>query len=61
LKKIGSVDSHRESGGRISASSRKDCWEHLGKFHSDDIATWHKEMADLAGIHYAGLRSEREF
>jgi hypothetical protein len=28
--------------------------DHLGKFHSDDIATWHKEMADLSGINYVG-------
>jgi len=34
--------------------------DHLGKFHRDDIATWHKEMADLSGIDYAGLRADRE-
>lgn len=34
--------------------------DHLGKFHTDDIATWHKEMADLTGVNYAGIRSARE-
>ena len=34
--------------------------DHMSKFQSDDIATWHKEMADLSGINYAGLRAERE-
>jgi hypothetical protein len=35
--------------------------DHMSKFNPDDIATWHKEMADLSGINYAGLRAEREF
>ena len=28
---------------------------HLGQFNADDITTWKKEMADLAGIQYAGV------
>lgn len=34
--------------------------DHLGKFNPDDIATWHREMADLSGIAYAGIRPARE-
>ena len=30
--------------------------DHLGKFQGEDIATWHKDMADLTGITYSGLR-----
>lgn len=33
--------------------------DHLGKFHSDDIATWSREMADLTGIEYAGFDPAR--
>ena len=29
--------------------------EHLNQFNQDDIASWHEEMAKLAGISYAGL------
>jgi glutamate synthase domain-containing protein 2/CDGSH-type Zn-finger protein len=31
--------------------------DHLGKFHGEDIATWHKDMADLTGINYSGFRA----
>lgn len=31
---------------------------HLNQFHSDDITTWKKEMADLTGIKYAGIGRE---
>tara|TARA_R110000850_G_scaffold49672_23_gene122337 strand:- start:207 stop:2147 length:1941 start_codon:yes stop_codon:yes gene_type:complete len=34
--------------------------DHLGKFRLDDIATWHREMADLTGIDYSGFQSDRE-
>jgi glutamate synthase domain-containing protein 2/CDGSH-type Zn-finger protein len=30
----------------------------LGQFQLDDIATWHRDLADLAGIPYAGAPSE---
>ena len=33
--------------------------DHLSKFHRDDIATWHKEIADLTGIDHAGLDADR--
>ena len=33
--------------------------DHLSKFHHDDIATWHKEIADLTDIEYAGLDAGR--
>jgi len=33
--------------------------DHLGKFHGEDIATWHKDMAELAGINYSGFRPAR--
>jgi len=33
--------------------------DHLGQFGPDDIATWHREMADLTGIDYAGASAER--
>lgn len=33
--------------------------DHLGKFQQDDISTWHREMADLTGIDYAGFQSDR--
>ena len=33
--------------------------DHLGKFHGEDIATWHKDMADLTGINYSGFRAGR--
>ncbi len=29
--------------------------EHLNQFNQEDIASWHEEMAKLAGISYAGL------
>jgi glutamate synthase domain-containing protein 2 len=28
---------------------------HLGQFNMDDLTTWKKEMAELAGIAYAGV------
>jgi len=31
--------------------------DHLNKFQKEDIATWHMDMADLAGIDYAGVRA----
>ena len=32
------------------------CGHHsLSDFNQDDLATWHREMAHLSGIHYAGL------
>jgi glutamate synthase domain-containing protein 2 len=33
--------------------------DHLSQFGPDDIATWHREMADLTGIDYAGISAER--
>ncbi len=33
---------------------------HLNKFCLDDIATWHREMADLTGIEYSGFQSDRQ-
>jgi glutamate synthase domain-containing protein 2/CDGSH-type Zn-finger protein len=33
--------------------------DHLRQFEGDDIATWHREMADLTGIDYAGSGAER--
>jgi glutamate synthase domain-containing protein 2/CDGSH-type Zn-finger protein len=33
--------------------------DHLSKFHKEDIATWHREMADLTGVDYAGFRADR--
>lgn len=29
---------------------------HLNQFNPDDLATWHKSMADLAGIEFSGVR-----
>ncbi|MBP7770267.1 MAG: glutamate synthase [Aliarcobacter sp.] len=26
----------------------------LSKFNKNDLATWHKEMAELSGVSYAG-------
>ncbi len=34
--------------------------DHLGKFEQDDIATWHREMADLTGIDYSCFQGDRE-
>ncbi len=31
---------------------------HLNKFNANDITTWKKEIADLTGIHYAGVSAE---
>ncbi len=31
--------------------------DHLNKFSSDDLATWHREMADLSGVRFSGLLS----
>ena len=28
---------------------------HLNKLNKNDIATWHREMARLSGIHFSGL------
>ena len=33
--------------------------EHLSQFNQDDITTWHKEMAELTGIRYAGVGGHR--
>jgi glutamate synthase domain-containing protein 2 len=33
--------------------------DHLSKFHKEDIATWHREMADLTGVDYAGFQADR--
>lgn len=33
--------------------------DHLNKFHRDDIAAWSREMAELAGIDYAGFVRDR--
>ena len=33
--------------------------DHLSKFRKEDIATWHREMADLSGIDYAGFRANQ--
>jgi len=33
--------------------------DHLSKFEGDDIATWHREMADLTGMDYAGSAAQR--
>lgn len=32
---------------------------HLSQFEQNDLATWHREMADLSGIRYAGLKINR--
>jgi hypothetical protein len=29
---------------------------HLNKFNSNDITTWKKEMADLTGIKFGGVK-----
>ena len=29
--------------------------DHLNKFNGDDLATWKRDMADLSGVHYAGV------
>ena len=28
---------------------------HLNKFNTDDLATWHREMALLSGVRYSGM------
>jgi glutamate synthase domain-containing protein 2 len=33
--------------------------DHLGKFRQDDIAPWHREMADLTGIEFSGFQADR--
>jgi len=33
--------------------------DHLSQLGHDDIATWHREMADLTGIDYAGIGADR--
>ncbi len=30
-------------------------YTHLNQFNRDDLTTWHKEMAELAGIAFAGV------
>ena len=30
---------------------------HLNQFNLDDLTTWHKSMADLSGIQFAGVQS----
>ena len=30
--------------------------DHLSKFNADDLTTWKREMADLSGVAYGGLR-----
>ncbi|OAN13110.1 glutamate synthase [Photobacterium jeanii] len=37
------------------------CGHHsLSKFNPNDLATWHKEMAELSGIRYAGVKFKQE-
>lgn len=33
--------------------------DHLNQFNNDDLASWHKDMAELAGIEWAGFMAER--
>jgi glutamate synthase domain-containing protein 2 len=33
--------------------------DHLSKFEKDDITSWKREVADLAGISYAGFDPDR--
>src|SRR5699024_9113217 len=32
---------------------------HLNQFNKDDISTWHKELAELAGIEWSGFDPQR--
>jgi len=32
--------------------------DHLNQFNSGDITTWHKSMAELSGVKFAGFRSD---
>jgi glutamate synthase domain-containing protein 2 len=33
--------------------------DHLGQFNKDDLASWDKELAELAGIEWSGFRENR--
>ena len=33
--------------------------DHLNKFNKEDLASWDKEVADLAGIDWSGFRADR--
>jgi hypothetical protein len=41
----------------MSVMARACGHDHLGKFTIDDLATWHREMAMLSGVRYAGLHA----
>jgi hypothetical protein len=34
--------------------------DNLTKFNRNDLATWHREMATLAGVEYSGFDSKRQ-
>jgi CDGSH-type Zn-finger protein len=44
------------SVGMMKVMARACGHDHLGKFCLDDIATWHREIADLTGIEFSGIR-----
>lgn len=45
----------KASTGLMQVMARACGHSHLNQFNSDDITTWKKEMADLAGIRFAGV------
>ena len=47
---------YQASVGMMQVMARACGHDHLDKFSVEDIATWHKEIADLTGIEFAGVR-----
>ena len=33
--------------------------DHLNQFNKDDITSWHKDLAELAGIEWSGFMENR--
>ncbi len=64
LRKLVNIDSaalkvanfYKASVGMMKVMARACGHDHLKNFNLDDIATWHRKIADLAGIEYSGVR-----
>ena len=69
LRKLVNVDVATERVARFFDSSAKlmqvmarGCGhDHLNKFNKSDLASWHQDVAQLAGIDYSGFAEERAF
>ncbi len=65
LRKLVNIDSaalkvanfYRNAVGMMKVMARACGHDHLKGFNQDDIATWHREISDLTGIEFSGVRN----